>query len=281
MLNLNTNLKCGDQILNIEIPQVMGILNVTPDSFSDGGHFNRLDKALNQVEQMITDGAKIIDVGGESTRPGAKDVAEKDEISRVIPVLKAIKQRFNIIVSIDTSKANVMKEAIEHGAGLINDVRALQNDGCLTAVAQSDVALCLMHMQGLPRTMQSSPRYDDLITDITVFFEERIIACQQAGITIQRLILDPGFGFGKTLDQNFKLLAQMEKLNGLELPILAGLSRKSMIGTLLNTEVNERLAGSIATAIIAAQNGAKIIRVHDVKETVDALKILDKVDQCS
>jgi len=281
VLNLNSNLYCGDQTLNIEKPQVMGILNVTPDSFSDGGNFNRLDKALNQVEQMVADGATLIDIGGESTRPGAMEVAEQDEISRVIPVLKAIKQRFNIIVSIDTSKANVMKEAIEHGAGLINDVRALQNEGCLTAVAHSNVALCLMHMQGLPRTMQSSPCYDDLINDITLFFDDRIIACQQAGIAKERLILDPGFGFGKTLEQNFQLLAQIKKFNALELPVLAGLSRKSMIGNLLNREVNERLAGSITSAVIAAQNGAKIIRVHDVKETVDALKILDKVDQCS
>lgn len=281
VLNLNSNLYCGDQTLNIDKPQVMGILNVTPDSFSDGGNFNRLDKALNQVEQMVADGATLIDIGGESTRPGAMEVAEQDEISRVIPVLKAIKQRFNIIVSIDTSKANVMKEAIEHGAGLINDVRALQNEGCLTAVAHSNVALCLMHMQGLPRTMQSSPCYDDLINDITLFFDDRIIACQQAGIAKERLILDPGFGFGKTLEQNFQLLAQIKKFNALELPVLAGLSRKSMIGNLLNREVNERLAGSITSAVIAAQNGAKIIRVHDVKETVDALKILDKVDQCS
>lgn len=278
---VTTNLKCGAQALNIEKPQVMGILNVTPDSFSDGGHFNCLDKALSQVEQMITDGATLIDIGGESTRPGAKDVTEQDEITRVIPVLKAIKQRFNIIVSIDTSKANVMKEAIEQGAGLINDVRALQNEGCLAAVAQSNVALCLMHMQGLPRTMQSSPSYDDLINDITLFFKARILACHHAGIAKQRLILDPGFGFGKTLDQNFQLLAQMKKFNSLELPVLAGCSRKSMIGSLLNRDVNDRLAGSITTAIIAAQNGAKIIRVHDVKETVDALKLLDKVRLCS
>ena len=278
---MNTNLSCGDQTLNIEKPQVMGILNVTPDSFSDGGHFNCIDKALNQVEQMITDGATLIDIGGESTRPGAIDVEEKVEISRVIPVLKEIKQRFNIIVSIDTSKANVMKEAIEHGAGLINDVRALLNEGCLAAVAQSNVALCLMHMQGLPRTMQSAPCYDDLINDVTSFFEDRILACQQTGIAKERLILDPGFGFGKTLDQNFQLLAEMKKFNTLELPVLAGLSRKSMIGNLLNRDVNERLAGSITTAVLAAQNGAKIIRVHDVKETVDALKILEKVVQCS
>ena len=274
------NLTCNNEVLSLDKPSVMGILNVTPDSFSDGGSFTRVDQSLAQAEQMISAGASIIDIGGESTRPGAKDVSEKDEIARVIPVLKAIKQRFNVIVSIDTSKANVMKEAIEHDAGMINDVRALQNEGCLTAVAQSNVAVCLMHMQGLPRTMQISPSYDDLIKDIQQFFEARIIACESAGILKRRLLLDPGFGFGKTLDQNYQLLAQMKKFHTLQLPLLAGLSRKSMIGNLLNRQTDERLAGSLTTAIIAAQQGAKIIRVHDVKETVDALKILEKVSSC-
>jgi dihydropteroate synthase len=266
-------------LLNIETPQVMGILNVTPDSFSDGGQFSRIDAALKQVEQMISDGAAIIDIGGESTRPGAKDVTEQDELDRVIPVLNAIKKRFNVIISIDTSKAKVMSEAIIHGAGIINDVRALQNEGCLKAVAQSqDVAICLMHMQGLPRTMQNSPQYDDLILEITTFFQQRISTCEQAGISASRLILDPGFGFGKSLEQNYSLLANMAKFHSLNLPLLAGLSRKSLIGNLLNREVNDRLAGSLATAIIAVQQGAKIIRVHDVKETVDALKVLQATD---
>jgi len=269
------NLRCGNSSLNIELPQVMGILNVTPDSFSDGGKFSRIDVALKQAEQMIADGATIIDIGGESTRPGAKDVAEQDELSRVIPVLTAIKKRFDTIVSIDTSKANVMSEAINHGAGIINDVRALQNEGCLHAVAQStDIAICLMHMQGLPRTMQHNPQYHDLISDIKIFFEQRILACEQVGISSSRLMLDPGFGFGKSIDQNYSLLAKMKEFQSLNLPILAGLSRKSMIGNLLNREVNERLAGSLATAIVAAQQGAQIIRVHDVKETVDVLKVL-------
>ncbi len=270
-------LNCNGKILNLAKPQVMGILNVTPDSFSDGGHFNRIDTALAQAEQMINDGAVIIDIGGESTRPGALAVSEKDEISRVIPVLKAIKQRFNIIISIDTSKANLMREAIEQGAGIINDVRALQNDGCLMAVAQSEVAICLMHMQGMPRSMQTSPHYDDLFDDIHLFFETRILACKNAGINKKRLLLDPGFGFGKTLDQNYQLLARLSMFEHLALPILAGLSRKSMIGSLLNREVEQRLSGSLTAAIIAAQQGAKIIRVHDVKETVDALKVVDKV----
>lgn len=269
------NLPCGTHFLNLETPQVMGILNVTPDSFSDGGQFARIDSALRQAEQMIADGATIIDIGGESTRPGAKEVSVNDELARVIPVLKAINSRFNIIVSIDTSKATVMSEGITYGAGIINDVRALQNEGCLPVLAQDQsVGICLMHMQGLPRTMQYDPHYDNLIDDITTFFQQRILACTQAGINTSRLIVDPGFGFGKSLEQNYSLLANMAKFQCLDLPILAGLSRKSMIGNLLDREINERLAGSLATAIIAAQQGARIIRVHDVKETVDALKVL-------
>ena len=274
---MQLTISCCGQVLSLDKPQVMGILNVTPDSFSDGGHFNSIDSALAQAEQMIGNGATLIDIGGESTRPGAKDVSEADEIKRVIPALKAIKQHFDVIVSIDTSKANVMCEAIEHGAGLINDVRALQNEGCLATVAQSDVAICLMHMQGLPRSMQVSPHYDNLFADIKSFFEQRISACQSVGIKKEQLILDPGFGFGKTLEQNYQLLANINSFKSLDLPILAGLSRKSMIGNLLNRAVDERLAGSLTTTILAVQQGAKIIRVHDVKETVDALKILDKV----
>jgi len=270
-------LTCGDQQLDLEKPQIMGILNVTPDSFSDGGKFTQLDAAMYQVEQMIIDGAKIIDIGGESTRPGASDVSEEDEISRVIPILKAIKQRFGVIVSIDTSKANVMAEAITNGAGLINDVRALQNDGCLTVLAQCDLPVCIMHMQGLPRTMQVSPYYQNLIDDIKAFFQKRIEDCEQAGIEKQRIILDPGFGFGKSLEQNYQLLAQFSDFNSFDMPLLAGLSRKSMIGNLLNRDVDKRLAGSLTTAVLAAQQGAKIIRVHDVKETMDALKIINAV----
>jgi len=274
---LQLTINCNGQVLDISKPQVMGILNVTPDSFSDGGHFNSINNALAQAEQMIIDGATIIDIGGESTRPGAKDVAEHDEIERVIPVLKAIKQHFDVVVSIDTSKAKVMREALEHGAGIINDVRALQNENCLATVAQFEVAICLMHMQGLPRSMQNSPHYNNLFDDIILFFEQRILACQKVGIKKEQLIIDPGFGFGKTLEQNYQLLTDMNKFMQLGLPMLAGLSRKSMIGNLLNRDVDERLAGSLTTAILAAQQGAKIIRVHDVKETVDALKVLDKV----
>ncbi|KGJ90832.1 dihydropteroate synthase [Colwellia psychrerythraea] len=254
--------------------QVMGILNVTPDSFSDGGKFATFDKALAQVEQMINDGVDIIDIGGESTRPGAVEVSEEDELARVIPLLKAIKSKFDIKVSIDTSKAEVMSQAIAHGADIINDVRALQNEGCLAVLAKSDVPICLMHMQGLPRSMQDNPQYDDVIADIKQFFIDRIQICEQAGINRERLILDPGFGFGKTLEQNYQLLAQLHQFSDLGLPLLSGTSRKSMIGNLLARNVDERLAGSLTTAIIAAQQNASIIRVHDVKETVDALKVL-------
>jgi dihydropteroate synthase len=255
-------------------PQVMGILNVTPDSFSDGGKFATFDKALAQVEKMIHDGADIIDIGGQSTRPGAIDVSEEDELGRVIPLLKAIKSNFDIKVSIDTSKAEVMSQAIAYSADIINDVRALQNEGCLAVLAQSDVPVCLMHMQGLPRSMQVNPQYNDVIGDIKQFFIERIKICENAGIKRNRIILDPGFGFGKTLEQNYQLLAQLNQFNDLGLPLLSGTSRKSMIGNLLARNVDERLAGSLTTAIIAAQQNATIIRVHDIKETVDALKVL-------
>jgi dihydropteroate synthase len=259
---------------NINDIQIMGILNVTPDSFSDGGKFTQVDSALRQVETMINDGASIIDIGGESTRPGAVDVSESDEISRIIPVLKAIKQRFEVAVSIDTSKSAVMSEAIEHGADLINDVRALQNENCLAVIAQSTIPVCLMHMQGMPRTMQSNPHYEDMIKEILAFFNTRINACVNVGINKERIILDPGFGFGKTLEQNYQLLAKLTEFKSLGLPLLSGTSRKSMIGNLLNRDVSERLSGSLTTAVLAVQNGASIIRVHDVKETMDAMKIL-------
>ena len=274
MLN---QLNCSNLSLDLSTPQVMGILNTTPDSFSDGGSYTQLESALAQVERMIVDGASIIDIGGESTRPGAEDVSEEDELARVIPVLIAIKQRFDVLVSIDTSKAAVMIAAIAAGADMINDVAALQNQGCLAAVAQSDVPVCLMHMQGLPRTMQNNPSYDHVINDIVAFFQQRIEACVSSGIARERIILDPGFGFGKTLEQNFHLLANLSKFSQLKLPLLIGISRKSMIGNLLNRDVKQRLAGSLSAAIIAAQQGANIIRVHDVEATVDALTVLQAV----
>jgi len=275
-------LQCPHTILDLSTPHVMGILNVTPDSFSDGGKFFNAEDALKQVQRMIDDGASIIDVGGESTRPGAKDVSLEDELNRVIPVIKAIKEKFDILVSVDTSKAKVMEQSILAGADIINDVRALQNEGCVEVMAKyPKVPICLMHMQGLPRTMQENPQYDDVVDDIIEFFKQRITVLSNAGIDKQRVMLDPGFGFGKTLTQNYELLGRLSEFMSLELPLFIGISRKSMIGNLLNREVNERLAGSLTAAVISAQQGAKIIRVHDVPETVDALKVLAATQQSS
>ncbi|GLX85671.1 dihydropteroate synthase [Thalassotalea loyana] len=275
-------LQCPHTILDLSTPHVMGILNVTPDSFSDGGKFFNAEDALKQVQRMIDDGASIIDVGGESTRPGAKDVSLEDELNRVIPVIKAIKEKFDILVSVDTSKAQVMEQSILAGADIINDVRALQNEGCVEVMAKyPKVPICLMHMQGLPRTMQENPQYDDVVGDIIEFFKQRIAVLSNAGIDKQRVMLDPGFGFGKTLTQNYELLGRLSEFMSLELPLFIGISRKSMIGNLLNREVNERLAGSLTAAVISAQQGAKIIRVHDVPETVDALKVLAATQQSS
>lgn len=259
---------------------VMGILNVTPDSFSDGGRFNRADAALHHVEKMIRDGAVIIDIGGESTRPGAPDVSLDQELERVIPVLEAIKSRFDILVSVDTSKPLVMQQAITAGADMINDVRALQEEGALAACAESDVQVCLMHMLGQPRTMQKDPSYNDVVADVADFFEQRLIACEAAGISSQRIWFDPGFGFGKTLAHNVRLLKELNELNRLELPLLVGISRKSMIGALLGDyPVEKRMQGSVAAAVIAAMHGARLLRVHDVKATVDALKIVQAIKQ--
>lgn len=254
--------------------QIMGILNVTPDSFSDGGQFASIDHALAQAESMIEQGASIIDIGGESTRPGAVYVSVEEELARTIPVIDAIKKRFNVNVSIDTSKSQVMAQAINAGVDLINDVRALQEPGCLKVVSQCDVPVCLMHMQGQPTTMQKNPQYVDLIKDIKKFFTKRIDDCKHHGIEKERIILDPGFGFGKTVEQNYRLLANLTSFENFDLPILSGTSRKSMIGNLLNRDVKQRLSGSLATAMLAVERGASIIRVHDVQETMDAIKIL-------
>lgn len=261
--------------LDLSTPQVMGILNVTPDSFSDGGKFNRIETAIEHAKQMIADGATIIDIGGESTRPGAPDVALEQELERVIPVIKALRSESDVWISIDTSKAEVMKQAAEAGADIINDVRALQEPGALQVAADTGLPICLMHMQGQPRTMQANPQYDDLLSDVGEFLQMRIQACAKVGIDKSKLILDPGFGFGKTLEHNYQLLEQLEKFHQFGLPILAGMSRKSMIFKLLEKAPDETLAGSIACAIIAAQKGAQIIRVHDVAQTVDAVKIIN------
>ncbi|CAJ1834302.1 Dihydropteroate synthase [Aeromonas dhakensis] len=258
--------------LSLERPHVMGILNVTPDSFSDGGHFNQLERAMTHARQMVAEGATLIDIGGESTRPGAPDVSEQEELDRVLPVVEHMVRELDVMISLDTSKAAVMREGCAAGAHLINDVRALLEPGALAAAAAADVPVCLMHMQGQPRTMQAEPHYDDLLGEVRAFFDERIAACLTAGIVREQLLLDPGYGFGKTLAHNYQLLAQQESLLDYQLPLLVGMSRKSMIGNLLGRPVDERLAGSLACALIGMQRGARIIRVHDVRATMDALR---------
>lgn len=259
---------------------VMGVLNVTPDSFSDGGRFNRLDHAFRHAELMLEAGVAVIDVGGESTRPGADDVAVGQELERVIPVLEGIKQRFDVAVSVDTSKAAVMSAAITAGADMINDVRALQEAGALEVCANAEIQVCLMHMQGQPRTMQQNPSYADVVVDVADFFQQRLAVCHAAGIAHERIWLDPGFGFGKNLLHNVELLKRLDELNTFGLPQLVGMSRKSMIGALLGDRpVDGRLHGSVAAAVVAAMNGAQMVRVHDVAATVDALRIVQAIKQ--
>ncbi len=258
--------------------QVMGILNVTPDSFSDGGSFNSTDLALSQALQMIKEGASIIDVGGESTRPGAADVSLQEELDRVVPVIEIIKNEVDIQVSADTSKAGVMREALVAGADMINDVRALQEPNTLTVCAEMNATVCLMHMQGQPRSMQVKPKYGDVVEEVANFFEQRIQTCVKAGIDKDRIILDPGFGFGKNLQHNLQLLAKLDNFSSFGLPILVGISRKRMIGELLDdADVSDRLFGSLSAAVIATMKGSAIIRVHDVKETVEAIKVVNGV----
>ncbi|MBV2129524.1 dihydropteroate synthase [Arsukibacterium indicum] len=263
--------------LDLSRPVVMGILNITPDSFSDGGQHNTVDAALYQAEQMLADGATVLDIGGESTRPGAAAVPLQQELDRVVPVIAAIRQRFDCVLSVDTSKAGVMSAAVQAGADMINDVQALQGEGALACAAELNVPVCIMHMQGEPRTMQQQPRYDDVVAEVIKFLQRRTMDCQFAGIGKSQIILDPGFGFGKTLSHNYQLLAALEQLVQLGYPVLAGMSRKSMVGQLLNVPLNQRLAGSVACATIAALQGARIIRVHDVKETVHALQVATAV----
>lgn len=268
-------LKANNKTLVLDRPHVMGILNVTPDSFSDGGKFSSLDNALLQAERMIQAGVSIIDIGGESTRPGAPDVSLEEELARVIPAIKAIRAQFDVWISIDTSKAEVMRQAVEAGADLINDVRALQEPGALQAAAEANVPVCLMHMKGQPRTMQASPVYDDVLTDVEAFLQERVEACEAVGISKEQLILDPGFGFGKTIEHNYHLLAHLEKFHTLGLPVLAGMSRKSMIFKLLDKAPADCMVASVTCATIAAMKGAQIIRVHDVEDTLEAMKIIE------
>ena len=270
-------IQANNKTLDLSRPHVMGILNVTPDSFSDGGRFLALDNALAQARRMIEAGVSIIDIGGESTRPGAPDVELEEELQRVIPVIEAIRSEHNVWISIDTSKAEVMKQAALAGADIINDVRALQEPGALEVAATLGLPICIMHMQGQPRTMQENPTYDNLLEDVGVFLQQRIEQCESAGIQREQLILDPGFGFGKTLQHNYQMLANLESFHQFGLPILAGMSRKSMLFKLLEKTPSECVAASISCATIAAFKGAQIIRVHDFEETLDAMKIVSMV----
>ncbi|MFP8557924.1 dihydropteroate synthase [Klebsiella michiganensis] len=261
--------------LDLSHPHVMGILNVTPDSFSDGGTHNTLVEAVKHANLMINAGATIIDIGGESTRPGAADVSVEEELARVIPTVEAIAQRFEVWISVDTSKPEVIRLSARVGAHIINDIRSLTEPGALEAAAETGLPVCLMHMQGQPKTMQDAPKYADVFADVERFFIEHIVRCERAGIAKDKLLLDPGFGFGKNLSHNYELLARLGEFHHFGLPLLVGMSRKSMVGQLLNVGPTERLNGSLACAVIAAMQGAQIIRVHDVKETVEALRVVE------
>ena len=274
----STRLPCGNRVLDLARPQVMGILNVTPDSFSDGGRFRQRDAALRHAAAMVAAGASLIDVGGESTRPGALQVSADEELQRVAPVVEAIAAELDVIISVDTSCPQVMRESARLGAGLINDVRSLRREGALQAAAESGLPVCLMHMQGEPETMQKNPHYDDLLAEVQAFFAERMAACAAAGIAAERIILDPGFGFAKNLQHNLSLFKHMQVLHGFARPLLVGVSRKSMIGQALGREVDQRLAGGLALAALAVAKGACILRVHDVAETVDVVRMIAAVE---
>jgi dihydropteroate synthase len=272
-------LRLGSRTLDLDTPVVMGILNVTPDSFSDGGRFTDIEAAVGQAKHMQEAGATIIDVGGESTRPGAEIVSETTELDRVLPVIEAIAGAGDVAISIDTSKPTVMRAAVAAGASMINDIFALRQDGAVEAASELDAAVCLMHMQGQPGNMQDQPRYSDLPGDIMTFLGERVEACLEAGIEADRIAVDPGFGFGKTHEHNVRLLARLERLEELGLPVVVGLSRKQTLGALTGRDVGERLASGVAAAVLAVERGANIVRTHDVAETIDALKIAHAVMQ--
>lgn len=269
-------LRCGRYNLSLDRPLVMGVLNVTPDSFSDGGRFHDPVQAIAQARRMADAGAALIDIGGESTRPGAAPVSEADELARVLPVLEALHD-LRIPLSVDTRRARVMREALSAGASMINDVGALRAPGALEAVADSDCGVCLMHMRGEPHSMQDAPAYNDVLAEVRGFLAERLAAARDAGVNSDRLVADPGFGFGKTVAHNLTLLRGLSTLRELGVPLAVGWSRKSTLGALTGREAHERLAGSLAAALLAAQAGATILRVHDVKETIDVLKVWDAV----
>jgi dihydropteroate synthase len=270
---------CAGKSLDLSAPRIMGIVNITPDSFSDGGKFFSRDAALRQAVKLVEDGADILDIGGESTRPGSTPVEEQEEIDRVAPVIEAISAELDVPISIDTMKAGVMRAAVAVGAGLINDVNALRGEGALEAVAELNVPVCLMHMQGTPQTMQKEPHYQDVVSEVEAFLLERVAVCERAGIPADKIMLDPGFGFGKRARHNLRLMKRLSRLTALPYPVLVGVSRKSIIGDMLKVDVNERLAGSLALASIAVWQGAKLIRTHDVRETAQAVKLTQHVQQ--
>lgn len=270
-------LSCGSRVLDLARPQVMGILNVTPDSFSDGGRYALKDAALKHAESMVRAGATLLDVGGESTRPGARAVSPTEELERVAPVVEAIARELDVVISVDTSTPAVIREVARLGAGLINDVRSLRRDGALDAALDSGLPVCLMHMRGEPGDMQDDPQYTDVTTEVCDFLAQRMAECVAAGIKAERIVLDPGFGFAKTLEHNLSLFRHLERLHALGRPLLIGVSRKTMIGKVLGREVGARLYGSLALAALAVAKGAQIIRVHDVAETVDVVRMIAAV----
>lgn len=271
-------LPCGRRVLDLSRPQVMGILNRTPDSFSDGGRFHAMEAALRHAEAMVQVGVALVDIGGESTRPGAAPVSVQQELDRVVPLVEAIARRFDVIVSVDTSTPEVMRESADHGAGLINDVRSLQRPGALQAAAQSGLAVCLMHMRGEPDSMQTMTDYGDIVAEVRAFLQQRLLHVEQAGIATDRILLDPGFGFAKTQEQNLHLFRHLPALQGLGRPLLVGVSRKTLIGQTLGRAVDERLYGSLALAALAVMKGAAIVRVHDVAQTMDVVRMIHAVE---
>ena len=272
-------LYANNKALDLSVPRIMGILNFTPDSFSDSGQFYQLDKALIQVEKMLNAGADIIDIGGESTRPNAEEVSVEQELERVVPLVEAVRRRFDCWISVDTSKSQVMTESATVGMDLINDIRALQEPQALETAVKLGLPVCLMHMQGQPRTMQNNPQYQNVVEEVLQFLQKRTALCIQAGIKAENIIWDVGFGFGKSVQHNYKLLQQLSRFTAQGYPVLAGLSRKSMIGAVLDKSVEQRVVGSAAGALIAAMNGATILRVHDVDATADALKVWQATQQ--
>jgi dihydropteroate synthase len=271
------DLDCAGRPLSLARTAIVGILNVTPDSFSDGGKFIDRERAVEHAVRMVEEGASMLDIGGESTRPGAQAVSVNEEMDRILPVIEAVSREVSVPLSVDTAKPEVMRAAVKAGAGFINDVYALRRPGALQAAAELNVPVCLMHMQGEPRTMQQNPVYNNVIGEVRAFLSERVTACEAAGIARERIVVDPGFGFGKSLAHNFALLRELREFAALGVPVMAGLSRKSMIGNVLGLEATERVHASVALALIAAQNGARLLRVHDVRPTVQAIRMWEAV----